>query len=154
MSDKANPWLIVAIVAAVFVGVILMLGIISAIAIPNLLNAIDRGKQKRTVTDLHAIGLAIESYAVDHDHYPTATDLEELRQALQPRYIKLMPSTDGWARPFVYDGGNPEGPYMFRSLGKDGVADPRLHGGATLDFDCDIVFAEGEFLQWPKGIPR
>ena len=32
--------------------VVAIIGIIAAIAIPNLLNAIDRGKQKRTMADL------------------------------------------------------------------------------------------------------
>ena len=32
--------------------VVAIIGIIAAIAIPNLLNAIDRGKQKRTMADM------------------------------------------------------------------------------------------------------
>ena len=45
--------------------VVAIIGIIAAIAIPNLLNAIDRGKQKRTMADLRTLGTAIESYAID-----------------------------------------------------------------------------------------
>ncbi len=47
--------------------VVAIIGIIAAIAIPNLLNAIDRGKQKRTMADMRSVGTAIESYAVDNN---------------------------------------------------------------------------------------
>src|SRR6266704_329694 len=50
--------------------VVAIIGIIAAIAIPNLLNAIDRGKQKRTMADERSIGTAVESYAVDNNFYP------------------------------------------------------------------------------------
>jgi len=150
MSDEKNTWVILTVVAAVFLGVLMMLGIIAAIAIPGLLNAIDRGKQKRTVADLQTIGLAIEAYAVDHDHYPTAADLNELRRVLEPRYIRHMPETDAYAYRFVYEGRNPRARYVIRSHGRDGVADDRMDGGPTTDPDCDVVFAEGRFIQWPE----
>ena len=50
--------------------VVAIIGIIAAIAIPNLLNAIDRGKQKRTMADIRSIGTAVEAYAVDVNFYP------------------------------------------------------------------------------------
>ena len=34
--------------------VVAIIGIIAAVAIPNLLNAVDRGKQKRTMADLRS----------------------------------------------------------------------------------------------------
>jgi type II secretory pathway pseudopilin PulG len=154
MGEKTNPWFIVAIVAAVFVGVLMSLGIIAAIAVPDLLDAIDRAKLKRTVADMQTIGLAIEAYAVDHDHYPMVADLAELKAVLEPRYIKHMPETDSYANRFVYEGQNPRARYVIRSNGRDGVADNPMDGGPTTDFDCDVVFAEGEFVQWPKGFPR
>ncbi|HEV8268147.1 MAG TPA: prepilin-type N-terminal cleavage/methylation domain-containing protein, partial [Thermoanaerobaculia bacterium] len=45
--------------------VVAIIGIIVAIAIPNLLNAIQRGKQKRSMADLRATATASEAYAVD-----------------------------------------------------------------------------------------
>ncbi|MEO6327242.1 MAG: prepilin-type N-terminal cleavage/methylation domain-containing protein, partial [Thermoanaerobaculia bacterium] len=47
--------------------VVAIIGIIVAIAIPNLLNAIQRAKQKRTMADMRSIGTAIEAYAIDHN---------------------------------------------------------------------------------------
>ncbi len=53
--------------------VIAIIGILAAIAIPNLLNALQRGKQKRTMSDIRNLAIAIESYNVDNNQYPTAT---------------------------------------------------------------------------------
>jgi len=52
--------------------VIAIIGILAAIAIPNLLNAVQRGKQKRTMSDMRALATAVESYAVDNSSYPAA----------------------------------------------------------------------------------
>ena len=47
--------------------VVAIIGIISAIAIPNLIYAIDQSKQKRTMADIRAIGLAVEAWPrVEH----------------------------------------------------------------------------------------
>ncbi len=51
--------------------VVAIIGIIAAIAIPNLLNAINRGRQKRTMADIRTIGTACEAYAVDNSSYPS-----------------------------------------------------------------------------------
>jgi prepilin-type N-terminal cleavage/methylation domain-containing protein len=55
--------------------VVAIIGIIAAIAIPNLLNAIDRGKQKRSMADMRSIGTAVESYSVDVNFYPISTSM-------------------------------------------------------------------------------
>ena len=52
--------------------VIAIIGILAAIAIPNLLNAVQRGKQKRTMSDMRALATAIEAYAVDNNQFPAA----------------------------------------------------------------------------------
>src|ERR1043165_9972172 len=49
-----------------------IIGILAAIAIPNLLNALQRGKQKRTMADIRNLATAIESYTVNNNNYPTA----------------------------------------------------------------------------------
>src|SRR6202048_3345842 len=52
--------------------VIAIIGILAAIAIPNLLNAVQRGRQKRTMTDMRALATGIEAYHVDNSTFPTA----------------------------------------------------------------------------------
>jgi general secretion pathway protein G len=132
--------------------VVAILGIISAIAVPNLLNAIDQGKQKRTMADMRAIGEAIETYSVDTTIYPNVNDLPSLEAILRPTYIRVWPGTDGWQNTLVYVPDTALGRgYTLRSTGKDGISEANPAGGSTGDFDCDIVFVNGQFMQWPEG---
>ncbi len=134
--------------------VVAIIGIIAAISIPNLLNAIDRGKQKRTMADIRSIGTAVESYSIDNSRYPTAGDMAAAQSLLEPAYIKKLPLQDGWSHDLVYQPGATSGAgYTLRSLGKDGVASP-TPGGRTSDLSADIIFVDGQFTQWPEGIQR
>ncbi len=133
--------------------VVAIIGIIAAIAIPNLLNAIDRGKQKRTMADLRSIGTAVEAYAVDTNFYPTAANATALVGAVEPTYIKKMPATDGWNTPVVYQPATTAGAgYTLRSYGKGAAAEGSPIGGKTTDFTKDIIFVDGQFTQWPEGV--
>ena len=132
--------------------VVAIIGIIAAIAIPNLLNAIDRGKQKRSMADLRSIGTASEAYAIDNNFYPVG-DLATVTPFLQPIYIKVMPAADGWNNVFTYLGAPLGVGYTVQSNGKNGAAEA-LVGGKTNDFDCDIVFIDGQFIQWPEGMQQ
>ena len=50
--------------------VVAIIGIIAAIAIPNLLAAIQRAKQKRGMAEVRSIATSAQSYAVDTNIYP------------------------------------------------------------------------------------
>jgi len=128
--------------------VVAIIGIIAAIAIPNLLNAIDRGKQKRTMADMRSVGTAIESYAVDTSKYPTATTLANLVLAIQPLYIKNMPQKDGWTNDLVVDSKSAE--YTIFSTGKDGIGNTCTAGTTGL-FNEEICFVNGQFARYPTG---
>lgn len=140
--------------------VVAIIGIIAAIAIPNLLNAIDRGKQKRTMADMRTIGTAVEAYAVDNNTYPQFAEgdisatVGQDADWLEPIYIKAVPENDGWNNPMQYvsaDGGE----YTIGSGGKDRTdPDLTLDGGPQSgagSLDADIVFSNGSFVQWPEG---
>jgi len=123
-------------------------GIVAAIAIPNFLNAVDRGKQKRTMADLRAIGTALESYAVDHDVYPVAGSVSELTEQLMPRYIKAMPLDDGWGHPFQVES-SAEGCLIY-SFGKDGLG-TNCEEAVTTTMNDEICFSNGQFVRYPSG---
>src|SRR5437016_1297284 len=78
--------------------VVAIIGIIAAIAIPNLLNAIQRGKQKRTMGDMRTAATANESYAIDNNQYNVSGPgpISAISARLQPTYVKKLPSKDGW----------------------------------------------------------
>jgi general secretion pathway protein G len=145
--------------------VIAIIGILAAIAIPNLLNAVQRGKQKRTMSDMRALATAIEAYAVDNNVYPTAactgglvtsgdTQVDIASWALlSPTYIATPPRTDGWGRFLYYGTANAGSGYLLRSAGRD-ASTGALVCGTTTDFNDDIAYSNGVFIQWPEGTQR
>lgn len=156
---KGPMVLIIVLVGGLFL--VAFLGILAAIAIPNLLSATQRSKQKRTMADLRSLGTAVEAWATDQNKYPEAPDLEQLEQQLVPTYIKTLPKKDGWGNGFRYDCWVSSGTggcdsYAIASSGKDGAFEKDnlrdyLQGGATTNFNNDIVFSNGEFVQYPSG---
>jgi len=134
--------------------VVAIIGIIAAIAIPNLLNAINRGRQKRTMADIRSIATAIESYSVDYNFYPRQGDgvIGDITPFVVPTYIKKMPDADGWNNGIQWYGLDTGVSYTVFSYGKGGGADTAWINGRTTDFASDIVYAEGQFYQWPEGM--
>jgi len=136
--------------------VVAIIGIIAAIAIPNLLAAINRGRQKRTMADIRTIGTAVEAYATDFNFYPkVAAGLAtaSLQNYITPTFIKRLPDNDGWNNAIQWQGDSNSGAtYTLYSMGKDGTVDGTWLQGAKTDFAADIVFSNGQFFQWPEGM--
>lgn len=147
--------LVIGIVVAGFV-VVAIIGIFAAIAIPNLLTAMERSKQMRTMADMRAIATALEAYGEDHlqEEYPPGPTVASLRPFLQPSYVKTLPAFDGWTNDYMY-APLPKRGYVIVSAGKDMTFDHQpeeYSAGTTQNFDCDIVYSNGEFVQQPGGI--
>jgi type II secretion system protein G len=138
--------------------VVAIIGIIAAIAIPNLLNAINRGRQKRSMADLRTIGTAVEAYAVDMAFYPTfaegaVTPSCTLVGNLEPTYVKTVPREDGWRTNFYASSQSRF--YTLASAARDKILSGALTSytaGITSDMDCDIVYSNGSFVQYPEGV--
>jgi general secretion pathway protein G len=131
--------------------VVAIIALIAAIATPNLMTALDKGRQKKTMADLRALGTAITMYQVDNNTYPRITNFAALPPVLEPTYIPAIPPTDGWNNTWVFQGDATRGlHYTFISYAKDGVPSTAT-GGQTHDFNCDIIYADGRFFQWPQG---
>ena len=135
-------------VAVGLLGMVFFGGIIAAIAIPNLLNAIDRGKQKRTMADMRSIDAAIQAYRSEHDAYPDAVDIEKLRSLLPSKPGKPLPTLDGWSHAFVVEFGD-DG-YSIVSYGKNGTPDG-CEPGTSSQFNEDICLQNGHFIRYPEG---
>jgi len=129
--------------------VVAIIGLLSAIAVPSLLNAVDRGKQSGTVADMRAIATALERYAIDNNGYPT--HFGALAESLEPGYITLLPRADDWGNGYVYAPGTGGQAYSLRSLGKDGTLQGSPGFGTTHAFEDDIILVDGQFVQWPAG---
>jgi len=138
--------------------VVAIIGIIAAIAIPNLLNAINRGRQKRSMADVRTIGTAVEAYAVDMAFYPTFTAgaiaASSFQGFLEPTYVKTVPREDGWRTTFYASSQSRF--YTLASAARDKqLSDANLTSytaGITSDMDCDIVYSNGSFVQYPEGV--
>ncbi len=129
------------------------------IGIPNFINANQRGRQRRTMSHLWAISVAVNGYAVDHDSYPATQNIHDLARLLEPKYIKELPLTDGWEFTIEYYGiifekDGLQG-YVIRSPGSDGKFEYKYptsyRDGPVNGFERDIVFSIGSMSQWPEG---
>ncbi len=149
--------------------VVAIIGILAAIAIPNLLTAMQRSKQKRTMADIRTIATAWEARATDVNKYnaagalslPTASvAVSDLNTYLAPTYVKTFPVRDGWGNGWAFYADQNFGSaiaaqqYVIVSKGKDGSSQSALVGGASTNFDCDIVYGNGTFLQYPEGVQQ
>jgi general secretion pathway protein G len=144
--------------------VVAIIGILAAIAIPNLLTAMQRSRQKRTMADMRTIATAWEARATDVNAYtaagaqlswPTPSDgVSSIAGLLAPTYIKKIPTYDGWSKEFQV--GKEAASYSIMSTGADGKPDYTGNTAAdavtTNDFDCDIIFSEGNFVVYPEGV--
>lgn len=106
--------------------VVAIIGIIAAILIPNLLDAIQKAKQKTTLADQRTIGTAVFSFITDRvsgaaagrsatTTYNAPTDaitIDEIRTLLisndgsdpddtRVNYIQEIPENDGWGNAYV-----------------------------------------------------
>jgi prepilin-type N-terminal cleavage/methylation domain-containing protein len=135
--------------------VVAIIAVLAAIAIANYLNALERGRQKRTMADIRSIAQAWEQRAAETRSYtsagvtfPSAVTYSSVRAMLVPQYIQKMPTYDAWGFPLEF--GAAERLYGIRSSGRDGVFEADSYENATVrDPDCDIVYANGNFVQFP-----
>jgi general secretion pathway protein G len=130
--------------------VVAIIGIIAAIAIPNLLAAINRARQSRTMASLRTIGQALQIYQHDEGAFPL--DGDHSSSELAPILFGINSNlnyTDGWGEAMLYSTDGRD--YTMISLGRDRApTEPRAQG-ATHGFDEDVVYVTGSFWQWPEG---
>jgi prepilin-type N-terminal cleavage/methylation domain-containing protein len=151
--------------------VIAIIGILAAILIPNLLDAMEKAKQKRTVADMRITGTAMFSWlsdevgaaaagaaitSVDISQYK-AIDISSLRDLLTPQYIETVQELDGWKTDYQYflDPTNPLNQQVM-AIGSGGRDRSTVNGQYTVagfdptDYDQDIIWADGFFVRWPQ----
>src|SRR5438046_487611 len=150
--------------------VVAIIGILAAIAIPNLLTAMQRSKQKRTMADMRTIATAWEARATDLNKYNAAAAIsgvtlanvsaDDLNTYLAPTYVKTFPTKDGWGNGYVFGADLAWGAvtaaqtYAIVSYGKDGKLEGAAPHSPTTNFDCDIIYSNGTFLEYPEGVQQ
>lgn len=159
--------------------VVAIIGILAAIAIPNLMTAMQRARAKRTMADMRTIGQAWEAYSIENNGYSAAgTQVDrpvgdapqivamthaELSDLLTPEYTKTLPQFDGWGNEFAFARSSTGDGYMIGSRGADGEpdgqSDPEISREEapapepTGDFDTDIYYINGTFVSLPISAP-
>lgn len=153
--------------------VIAIIGIIAAMLIPNLLDAMQKAKQKRTVSEIKIVGTGLMSWLTDQTGAAAAgsttatseTKISDyvaisaatLQTVLQPNYVGQLPQIDGWKHPYDYflNVTDPTNKHVMaiRSNGLDGTAstDTYTYGSFyPTDYAQDIVWTDGFFVRWPE----
>jgi general secretion pathway protein G len=99
--------------------VVVIMGILAAIVVPNVMGRVDEAKVKAARTDIAQLMGALKVYKLHNSRYPTT------EQGLQALLTKPTsgPSTSGWNGPYIEKlAKDPWGnPYQYLS--------PGLHGG-------------------------
>jgi general secretion pathway protein G len=122
--------------------VITVIAILASLVTPMVFRNVGDAKTSSARAQIEILGLALDSYRLDNDYYPsTAQSLEALRQqpAGEPEarnwrgpYLKKPVPLDPYGRPYVYRSpgeANPDS-YDLLSLGRDGQP-----GGSDEDAD-------------------
>jgi len=97
--------------------VVAIIGIIAAIAIPNLLDAIERSRQKRSTSEVKSLANSMQSFSTDYGGYPMGHDGDPAvtwlfndavgSPAIVPDYIQAVPPMDGWKVPYLFNSNVP-----------------------------------------------
>ncbi|MGH9749205.1 MAG: hypothetical protein ACRD5D_04405 [Candidatus Polarisedimenticolia bacterium] len=117
------------------------------------------GNQKRTMVDMKRVAGVIESTAKNREgRFPIcsqfATALTCLGKKLPADTLAALQMKDAWGNPLLYRT-DPEGTqYVLVSFASDGADDGLGKVGPTDSYNCDIVFSNGDFIQWPGWIRK
>lgn len=159
--------------------VIAIIGIITAILIPNFLDSLHKGKQKRTMAVVRDAGSAWFAWLSDQygaaaaagaaaTYTLAATDygFEKAEADLVPHYIQELIEADGWGNPLVYCRAEDDdmqaalGVMAIISPGRNGSAGPEVAAACGAEvpvgpfeataYDHDIVWADGQFIRFPQ----
>jgi general secretion pathway protein G len=118
--------------------VVVIIGILGAVIVPNLLGRPDQARITAAKSDLRNLGNALDIYRLDNFNYPsTEQGLEALvtkpsgfpepKNYNPDGYIKSLP-TDPWGSPYVYE--RTQDGFALFCLGADGA-----EGGEGLNAD-------------------
>ncbi|MGL6260644.1 type II secretion system major pseudopilin GspG [Vibrio sp. WXL103] len=109
--------------------VVVILGVLAAVVVPNLVGSQDTANQKKAVSDIVALENALDMYRLDNSVYPTTDQgLEALvtkpnnpepRNYREGGYIRRLPN-DPWGNEYQYLSPGDNGTIDIFTLGADG----------------------------------
>jgi type II secretion system protein G len=89
--------------------VVVIVGILAALLIPQFITSVQKAKQKGTMQDMNGIAKSIIDYITDIGYAPEQSGAlvagSDFVEKLRPFYVKALPLTDQWGTAFnVYCG--------------------------------------------------
>jgi prepilin-type N-terminal cleavage/methylation domain-containing protein len=152
--------------------VIAIIGLIAAMLIPNLLDAMQKAKQKRTMADMRITGSALFSWLsdqvgaaaagasstqIDLSSYGGVKQSDDIGSLLVPAYLQYVPIIDGWKARYDYyvnlNSLSARNVIAIRSRGRDFTAQSETYTVSNFeptDYDQDVVWADGFMVRWPQ----
>jgi len=112
--------------------VIVILGILASMVVPNLLGSQEKANVQKAVSDINALETSLTMYKMDNYNFPSTeqglealtkqTDIEPLpRRFQEDGYIKRLPQ-DPWGNDYQLLNPGEHGKYDVFSMGPDGEA--------------------------------
>jgi general secretion pathway protein G len=155
--------------------VVAILGLLTSILMPNLLDALQKARQKRAMTDIRGMGMGWLSWQTDQDGAASAgqhvfnqknladvsfaTMLTFLRPSETFFYVQELPRFDPWGAPYKFrqSQSNLTTSVFICCAARDHLFTqcdaPQIPVGVyrNTDYDRDIIWADGFFVAWPQG---
>src|SRR5712691_2815411 len=121
------------------------------------------GNQTRTMRDLKSVGAVLDGFAKkqakeEGPRFPVCFDFASLDTCLAKKLpagsLDNLRTKDAWGHAFQYHSDREGKGYILVSYASDGKYDELGKVGPTQGYDCDIVFSDEGFIQWPGWIRR
>ena len=153
--------------------VMAIIGLLSAMLIPNMLDAMQKAKQKRVMSEERIVGTAMMMWLgdqvgaaaagaainqVDVGSYGTVLNSDQLAKVLVPQYVETIPERDSWKKHYEYylkieDFASEDQVMAVRSAGLGGAYMGSVYTPGAFDptdYAQDIIWADGLFVRWPQ----
>jgi prepilin-type N-terminal cleavage/methylation domain-containing protein len=140
--------------------VLVIIGVLAAIAIPNMLDAKTRAQQRSSVAELRNWGNGLGAYMAEVGIVPPGgggpVPASTIHNDLVPYAVSALHDQDAWKHDILYLAlnSNTGTSYTVVSGGRDGIFDPSytecVGPGTWFIYNYDLVLADGLFICSPS----
>ncbi len=127
--------------------VVAIIAILSAIGIPRMWNAYNLAKDKKIITEMRNIAVALGMYRIDYEMVPQTANIADMITALKNSRSGgeqlTMDEYDAWGTKFYYHA-DTQDDYTLKSFGKDG-SESTPATDEYFDADADTILISGVF---------
>jgi type IV pilus assembly protein PilA len=134
--------------------VLVIIGILAAILIPNLLDATHRAKQRASMGELRAWAIGVSAYMTERGIVPpliTAAGIpvSTIHFDLVPYAVSALHDQDAWKHDMYAYSSDPIS-YTVVSRGRDGIPGPCITPATAKNWDEDLAISDGLFICSPS----